>query len=284
MIFMCNTWNVFSCSVWNAQHRSTRSDFLQSVFTCMEFSCRLRYRVLTDMLSGTSSRFCLVQMTRLAWLEQVQREGQEEAAPTNSGPGRRSRSSSWANRKRKGEGPGRQVSVAMRMATGTWPCSLIRRYRWGDSSWWICEEWFVFPLVLQWQFVLSKSASSEMFFVLCRSLCFFLLFFEHRNMQINRCYSLFFPPSLLVLSGGFEWGFCWSEKNPGVTVEEQKRERERADIKDTTQTANRVFTNTDWTEQITGRRLQYGLSREGLSKSLWEALELLCHRSYQIPP
>lgn len=85
----------------------------------MEFSCRLRYRVLTDMLSGTSSRFCLVQMTRLAWLEQVQREGQEEAAPTNSGPGRRSRSSSWASRKRKGEGPGRQVSVAMRMAPGT---------------------------------------------------------------------------------------------------------------------------------------------------------------------
>lgn len=86
----------------------------------MEFSCRLRYRVLTDMLSGTSSRFCLVQMTRLAWLEQVQRLGQEEeAAPTSSGPGRRSRSSSWANRKRKGEGPGRQVSVAMRMATGT---------------------------------------------------------------------------------------------------------------------------------------------------------------------
>lgn len=75
--------------------------------------------MLTDMLSGTSSRFCLVQMTRLAWLEQVQREGQVEAAPTNSGPGRRSRSSSWANRKRKGEGPGRQVSVAMRMATGT---------------------------------------------------------------------------------------------------------------------------------------------------------------------
>lgn len=75
--------------------------------------------MLTDMLSGTSSKFCLVQMTRLAWLEQVQREGQEEVAPTNSGPGRRSRSSSWANRKRKGEGPERQVSVAMRMATGT---------------------------------------------------------------------------------------------------------------------------------------------------------------------
>lgn len=107
---------------------------LPLVFTCMEFSCRLRYRVLTDMLSGTSSRFCLVQMTRLAWLEQVQREGQEEAAPTSSGPGRRSRSSSWASRKRKGEGPGRQVSVAMRMATGTWPCSLIRRYRWGGST------------------------------------------------------------------------------------------------------------------------------------------------------
>lgn len=86
----------------------------------MEFSCRLRYLVLTEMLSGTCSRFCLVQMTRLAWLEQVQREGQE-AAPTNSRPGRRRRShnSSWANRKRKGEGPGRQVSVAMRMATGT---------------------------------------------------------------------------------------------------------------------------------------------------------------------
>lgn len=87
--------------------------------TWMEFSCRLRYRVLTDMLSGTSSRFCRVQMTRLAWLEQVQWEGQEEAAPASSGPERRSRSSSWAKRKRKGEGPGRQVSVAMRMATGT---------------------------------------------------------------------------------------------------------------------------------------------------------------------
>lgn len=75
---------------------------------------------MIDMLSGTSSRFCLVQMTRLAWLEQVQREGQEEeAAPTNSGPGRRNRSSSWASKKRKGEGPGRQVNVAMRMATGT---------------------------------------------------------------------------------------------------------------------------------------------------------------------
>lgn len=119
----------------NHRHDLTRRhNFLQTIFTCMEFSCRLRYRVFTDMLSGTSSRFCLVQMTRLAWLEQVQREGQEEAAPTSSGPGRRSRSSSWANRKRKGEGPGRQVSVAMRMATGTWPCSLIRRYRWGDST------------------------------------------------------------------------------------------------------------------------------------------------------
>lgn len=105
-----------------------------AIFTCIEFSCRLRYRVFTDMLSGTSSRFCLVQMTRLAWLEHVQWEGQAEVAPTNSGPGRRSRSSSWANRKRKGEGPGRQVSVAMRMATGTWPCSLIRRYRWGDFT------------------------------------------------------------------------------------------------------------------------------------------------------
>lgn len=86
----------------------------------MEFSCRLRYRVLTDMLSGISSRFCLVQMTRLAWLEHVQSDGQEEeAAPTNSGPARRSRSSRWANKKRKGEGPGRQVSVAMCMAPGT---------------------------------------------------------------------------------------------------------------------------------------------------------------------
>lgn len=129
--------------LWNAQYKLTLTsmnkcdltcNFLQPIFTCIEFSCRLRYRVFTDMLSGTSSRFCLVQMTRLAWLEQVQREGQEEVAPTNSGPGRRSRSSSWANRKRKGEGPGRQVSVAMRMATGTWPCSLIRRYRWGDVS------------------------------------------------------------------------------------------------------------------------------------------------------
>lgn len=137
-------WSFLSCG-FHAKyhtHKSTftrhdltrRRGFLQTIFTCMEFSCRLRYRVLTDMLSGTSSRFCLVQMTRLAWLEQVQREGQEEAAPTSSGPGRRSRSSSWANRKRKGEGPGRQVSVAMRMATGTWPCSLIRRYRWGDST------------------------------------------------------------------------------------------------------------------------------------------------------
>lgn len=71
------------------------------------------------MLSGTSSRLCLVQMTRLAWLEQVQREGQVEAAPTDSGPGRKSCSRSWASRKRKGEGPGRQVNVAMGMATGT---------------------------------------------------------------------------------------------------------------------------------------------------------------------
>lgn len=91
----------------------------------MEFSCRLRYRVLTDMLSGTSSRFCRVQMTRLAWLEHVQSEGQEEeeeeeAAPTGFGPARRrSRGSRWASKKRKGEGPGRQVSVAMRMAPGT---------------------------------------------------------------------------------------------------------------------------------------------------------------------
>lgn len=130
--------------------------------------------------------------------------------------------------------------------------------------WWICEKRFIFPLVLQWQFVLSNSASSEMFFVLCRSLCFFLLFFEHRNMQINRCYSLFF--SRVVW--GFEWGFLWSEKNPGVTVEEQKRERqrERADIKDRTQAALRVFTNREWIEQIIGRHLQYGLSWEGLSK------------------
>lgn len=106
----------------------------KTAFTCMEFSCRLRYRVLIDMLSGTCSRFCLVQMTRLAWLEQVQREGQGEAAPASSGPGGRSRSSSWASRKRKGEGPGRQVSVAMRMATGTWPCSLTRGYSWGGST------------------------------------------------------------------------------------------------------------------------------------------------------
>lgn len=94
---------------------------LWSVFTCIEFSCRLRYRVLFDILSGTSSKFRLVQITRLAWLEQLHGVGQVEAAPTASWPGRMSRNSSWTNKRRRGEGLGRLVTVVMRMATGSWP-------------------------------------------------------------------------------------------------------------------------------------------------------------------
>lgn len=94
---------------------------LWSLFTCIEFSCKLRYRVLFDILSGTSSKFRLVQITRLAWLEQLHSVGQVEAAPTASWPGRMSRNSSWTNKRRRGEGLGRLVTVVMRMATGSWP-------------------------------------------------------------------------------------------------------------------------------------------------------------------
>lgn len=94
---------------------------LWSLFTCIEFSCKLRYRVLFDILSGTSSKFRLVQITRLAWLEQLHNVGQVEAAPTASWPGRMSRNSSWTNKRRRGEGLGRLVTVVMRMATGSWP-------------------------------------------------------------------------------------------------------------------------------------------------------------------
>lgn len=196
-----------------------------AVSTCIEFSCRLRYRVLTDMLSGTCSRFCLVQMTRLAWLEHVQREGQVEAAPANCGPWRmrRSRRSRWTNRKRKGEGPGRQVSVAMRMATGTWPCSLIRRYRWGGST--SVDLWFTFPSVRRYQFVPSNSTSSEISFVLCQSLFSPLVSWTLKYADKQMLLFCFFPWAVRR----FEWGVLWSEKSPGVTaMSKTKRKRERS--------------------------------------------------------
>ena len=58
-----------------------------SVFmTWMLFSCRLRYRVLIEMLSGTSTSSRRVQMTRLAWLLQEQAAGQDvgEVPPQTS--------------------------------------------------------------------------------------------------------------------------------------------------------------------------------------------------------
>lgn len=122
-----------------------------------------------------------------------------------------------------------------------------------------------------------------MFRVLRRALCFSLLFFEHRNMQINRCYSLFF----WCCRGIRVRLFCEVRRTQELLWRTKEREtkgrRERADIKDSTQTTFCVFTNRQWTEQIMGRQLRYSLSWEGLSKSLLEALELLCHCSYQIP-
>lgn len=94
-------------------------------------------------------------------------------------------------------------------------------------------------------------------------------------------------PFFLVLSGDSSEAFCEVRRTQELlwrTKErETRRRRERADIKDSRQTTLCVFTNRQRTEQIMGRQLRYSLSWEGLSKNLSEALELLCHCSYQIP-
>lgn len=86
----------------------------------MEFSCRLRYRVLTEMLCGTSSSPFLVQITRLAWLEQLQRLGQGGVASTSWGPLIYGHKKSWTNQ-RRGKGLQRPVNMAAHMANESCP-------------------------------------------------------------------------------------------------------------------------------------------------------------------
>lgn len=91
-----------------------------ATFTWIVFSCRLRYLVFSDILSGTWSKLFLVQMTLLAWLEQVQRVGHGGAAPVSWGPWLGNHNKSWTNQ-RRGEGVKGLVTMTRRMATESWP-------------------------------------------------------------------------------------------------------------------------------------------------------------------
>lgn len=92
----------------------------EDIFTWIVFSCRLRYLVFSDILSGTWSKLFLVQMTRLAWLEQVQRVGHGGAASVSWGPWLWNHNKSWTNQ-RRGEGVQGLVTMTRRMATESWP-------------------------------------------------------------------------------------------------------------------------------------------------------------------
>lgn len=92
----------------------------EGIFTWIVFSCRLRYLVFSEILSGTWSKLFLVQMTRLAWLEQVQGVGQAGAASVSWGPWLWNHNKSWTNQ-RRGEGVQGLVTMTTRMATESWP-------------------------------------------------------------------------------------------------------------------------------------------------------------------
>lgn len=94
----------------------------------MEFSWRLRYRVLDEILCGTSFKPFLVQITRLAWLEQLQRAGQAGLASANLGPRRCGHNNSWTNQMR-GEGLKRPVTIAACMATESCPAPFLKQTR-----------------------------------------------------------------------------------------------------------------------------------------------------------
>lgn len=92
----------------------------------MEFSWRLRYRVLDETLCGTSFKPFLVQITRLAWLEQLQGAGQAGLASANLGPSRCGHNKSWTNQMR-GEGLKKPVTIAACMATESCPAPFLKQ-------------------------------------------------------------------------------------------------------------------------------------------------------------
>lgn len=94
----------------------------------MEFSWRLRYRVLDEILCGTSFKPFLVQITRLAWLEQLQGLGQAGLASAKRGPRRCGHNNSWTNQIR-GEGLKRPVTIAACMATESCPAPFLYKTR-----------------------------------------------------------------------------------------------------------------------------------------------------------
>lgn len=123
-------WNINLQPHWHFVDRSKDPSF--RAFTCIEFSCRLRYRVLTEMLCGTSFNSFLVQITRLAWLEQLQRVGQRGVASASWGPLRYGHNKSWTNQ-RRGKGLQRPVNMAAHMANESCPTPLFQKI-WFISS------------------------------------------------------------------------------------------------------------------------------------------------------
>lgn len=117
-------WNMNLQPHWPFVEKS--KDPTLRAFTCMEFSCRLRYRVLTEMLCGTSSSPFLVQITRLAWLEQLQRVGQGGVASASWGPLKYGHNKSWTNQ-RRGNGLQRPVNMAAHMANESCPTPLSQK-------------------------------------------------------------------------------------------------------------------------------------------------------------
>lgn len=98
----------------------------ETKITWIEFSCRLRYLVFSEILSGIWSKLLLVQMTRLAWLEQIQGEGHGGAASVSWGPWLWNHNKSWTNQ-RRGKGVPGLVTMTTRMATESWPTPIAKK-------------------------------------------------------------------------------------------------------------------------------------------------------------
>lgn len=117
-------WYVSLQPHWNFVDKS--EDASLGAFTCIEFSCRLRYRVLTEILCGTSSSPFLVQITRLAWLEQLQGAGHGGVASASWGPLKYGHNKSWTNQMR-GKGLQRPVNMGAHMANESCPSPLFQK-------------------------------------------------------------------------------------------------------------------------------------------------------------
>lgn len=96
------------------------------------------------------------------------------------------------------------------------------------------------------------------------------------SLNIEKCRETDVIPFFLASSGDLSEAFCEVRRTQEL-LWRNKRERERAGIKDRTQTEFRVSAETEWIEQILGRHLQYvAYHRRDCQNDIWGALELLC--------